>query len=325
MKRVIYIFTVFVLLLSAFAIPSLAYTSTGEWFYYDDGTFDMEGEEFKFVTYSPVLRLAGKGYDYQRGAHNEDKTEYLRVYAPSKDSSVRYLENTNGGVSIYAKKGEDVESYKSFVSEESYGFARLMDLRHSGYSWRSELTESELRTIITSSASTRVFDVRELFGKLKYNICLFDSTDTLYYSKGAIFQIDNSLWYLDLSTLTNDCFDAYGNLSYRKGELTLSELDTATSKLVGEKESQKYAFYDEYEYEEYTEPPVNIEEELEDARLAVNVTVAILGFTPSVLLLAYSGSSLIKKRKEGLDIPLVVTGCASILWLVLSIVIVAII
>ncbi len=73
---------------------------------------------------------------------------------------------------------------------------------------------------VSGGVSTEV-DVSELRDVMCYDIRAYDSTGSVYYVHGAIYQYDGTEWYICYDRLANNYFDADGDFSYRRGTVEM--------------------------------------------------------------------------------------------------------
>lgn len=80
--------------------------------------------------------------------------------------------------------------------------------------------------------ATLEIDVRELEEAPRYDITAYDASDCFSLDYGAIYALGDKLYYVNYEKLDNSYFDADGNFSYRRGTVTLSELDSSLTQQV---------------------------------------------------------------------------------------------
>ena len=69
----------------------------------------------------------------------------------------------------------------------------------------------------TNGRETRTFDVEDLEDALYYTLLGVDEYGYYGCAYGAVYLVEGHLYYVHYMDLGNQCFDAYGNFSYRRG------------------------------------------------------------------------------------------------------------
>lgn len=248
------------------------------------------------------------------------------------------INGSEGSISSYARDGEIIEL------EYDYGYE---------YDWMyyaTDLGRASIDALVDGSyASVRIYNygdvadldadtlagldsldtgaevqVTELEDLNYYEIRTYDSTDSVYYVYGALYEYEGGMWYLNYDRLSNEYFDADGNFSYRRGAVTMYQVDgTPLYSTILDAEDSFYYYYGMSEYETDIFDGFNING-VTLAKVGFWVVFVLIGIVlpvwPLVKGIVNSRSAKHARAKHWLIMSL-----ASAVWIVLSIVIALII
>ncbi|MBQ8837221.1 MAG: hypothetical protein IJ002_06925 [Clostridia bacterium] len=286
-----------VMLVSLMAVSVFAKDEYVDWEMSDDLS-TLTGDGVVYTKYdAPVLVHEHASHIYQYEDEVSVGTPYLSdVMAPFEGSDIVWVEIDYTDVVIYTKGTGADELDRFFAGEGIYR------LRTSSDSYRvSDLDETAaLALLISSDSGEKVnFDVTKLKYKEHYNIALYDYSQTFYYVVGTLFKIDGKYWYADHSTLSNENFDADGNISFRSGEVALCAVDTNAVENLDKKVDGLRYVYTDYTWEDYD--PYYQNDDRETSMTAFWVAYVILGFAVPLVIgglaVAYANSKKFGKPK----------------------------
>ena len=169
----------------------------------------------------------------------------IRVYAPYEQADIVWNDWNN---SLYVSR-EGEQELETFYNGE-VSFFRIEDA--GGYECLIEQdTVDALNEVETGSSELAVeTDVRDLQDAICYNLMAYDSTETICFVYGAIYELDGSLFYLNYQKLGNEHFTADGSFSYRSGSVLLTPIDSVLSGKINEHLEDLVWYSPEYVYEE---------------------------------------------------------------------------
>jgi hypothetical protein len=192
---------------------------------------------------------------------------------------------------------------------------RLSGGRH----FYADVDESVIKTAddaLAAGKETRTEDVRGLKNAWLYDVVVYDESDSFSYKYGAVYELDGTYYYICYVTLGNEYFDADGNFSYRRGNVTLTRLDDEAKQLVDEAAGRIEERETDYRYEadsafEFTGS---------DMPIAVFwICYALIGFVVPLALLAL-GVILANSKRLGRAKYWYGTSVLALLWIVLAII-----
>ena len=235
-----------VLLFSLFTVG--AYAEEGEAYSWDmttdEGTVWNEDREYY-------------RYDVPLGYTVDFNPEYLFAGEIEYDRWFSY------SISSYARDGEmialydvDIYEYRYYVTE--LGRASIEALVAGEYTLARIYSGGEAAVLdkdvldgLDDLNSGIELDVSELEWLNGYEIRTYDSTDSVYYVYGALYEYEGKMFYLNYDRLSNEYFDSEGNFSYRRGKVTIYEVNgTDMYDAVLDAESNLDAFYKGIMYED---------------------------------------------------------------------------
>ena len=182
----------------------------------DCAVIEGNGRTYTKYEYADVTVDAADVYQYAGNICPSSGEEY-KVYAPSHDSELIWIQK-NDKVEIYTTAEGRVE-IESFLRGEGEIF-RISNEK----TQKSDIEASAVLAMNASSEALEI-DVRELRDAECYEILAYDATDALSYKYGAVFIYSGEYLFVRYSELSNNCFDADGNLSFRSGMLSMRVLD----------------------------------------------------------------------------------------------------
>lgn len=171
---------------------------------------------------------------------------YLEISSYSRDGEIVIVEGSyiSDEYFSYYATDEGRKSIEDFV-QGSYTAVRLYD---NGFT--ADLDTTVLRKLDELYIdSNRSVDVTELEDLNRYEVMVYDSTDSVSHAYGALYEYEGGMWYLNYDKLSNEYFDADGNFSYRRGRVTIHEVvDPALRlKILEAEENLDYEYSYEYE------------------------------------------------------------------------------
>lgn len=240
------ILTALVALLMLFSLLSVSVLAADEeaaeekravdWTLENDGDVLInEDERISYFYYDPGISLClipeniyvyaeNMGVGYYFPAEIESNLDFKEVV---------WLDDTYGYTFYATAAGR--EHMERFLQGEIGGIY----LRHSVSNY-ARVNNSFVNSLNTLT-DKKNFDVRYLKDFDFYELQAWDSTGTFSYVYGVVYQIYDEYWYLNYTELGNQYFDANGEFSYRRGEVSMKRVP---SPLVDE----MYAYCDNSDY-----------------------------------------------------------------------------
>ena len=140
-----------------------------------------------------------------------------RVYSYARDGEI--IEINRSGKDYYYVTAEGRKIIEDFVGGE---YGEMYFYSDGALANLSAETLDKLNSLDTG----REIDVTELKPLKRYMIRVYDSLGIIYRTRGAVYELDGEMWYVDYDALSNDHFDADGNFSYRQGTVTMYSLSS---------------------------------------------------------------------------------------------------
>ncbi len=324
------------LLLSAFCLTVSAEETQGvQWIYINADHTKLSGDG---VTYEQVTLPAdcdiifttGKRYVYMNSprGYGTNAGASGTVYAAEPGGYLVYVDDHYNGVTAYCRtdKAATLQGYfdgteGSFVLRQPWYETGEYDTSDKF----SNLTDETAKLFLELSqkgggVNTNVNDLEtHLICELRFH----DQSGLLTTIKGAIYEMsDGSYGYVDYATLDNSHFDADGNFSYRRGEVTvypLEELAGRVDSALSSSYTMKRSFtYEYYEYEDDIGIIGGNDYTREAAIASFWVIFVLVGYllpiAPLVIGLVFANSKKMSHAKRWY----VVAGMA-VLWMVLAV------
>ena len=308
LKTIVVILVVFSLVGMASCTVSSSSMRYAEWTISEDGEalervdIDDSVTQYTLVGEGNNLALVGELYAYEsylEGPYGE----FLSPYAPDKNSNVVFLSEwdgieVRGVVYVYAKVGAEADAadYISFFGGSSPRYsAYLVDRNKEGIFSEGEL--ATLRAPISDPALSTELAVRDLRGRLVSEILAYSADRRLARAEGAIFKLNNEMYYVDYTALDNSYFDADGNFSYRGGTVIAERLSGAKKETVERVMGRTVSVGTKVEYEEgrYIEKePTSVEESV----LTLVILTAIVGLCIPLVPIGYVVMYALTRRKR---------------------------
>lgn len=313
-KRIVAIFTLTLLLISALSVCASAEDGYAKWFLSGDmQTLTLDGEKEYHLVYGYYDVYL---YHFTRYVYENDDTSIGTIGSASKDAEIVWIEKSyESTYYIYAtEKGQE---YIEALSESDTQRFRLCNFERGS----TDILVEGLIDALDGYAGgefvpTMEIEVRELASYPLHEVIAVDDTDTLGRTHGAIYEIDGKLCYVGYDGLSNNYFDADGNFSYRDGTVTLSILDESLVSAV----VQSFDSYEErnikYEYEDNVISFENFAAS-EPSLVAFWIFYSLIAFVAPTPLIVV-GIVLANKRRGGAKYWYVLSGAAA-LWLVLGV------
>ncbi len=165
---------------------------------------------------------------------------------------------------------------------------------------------------LDTTGVTEELDVRDLQHVSVHYVSGYDATETVAHFIGAIYEINDSLYYVNYDKLPNNYFNADGSFSYLKGVVKASKLSSSKEADFGLYLENARTF--EYEFEETSSKEFN------SKGIAIayfSIVTAIFGFIIPIVPTAIGFIRILKKKtKNPKRWYLVFSACA--LWLACS-------
>lgn len=279
---------------------------------YDEETLTFG--TYTFDLYDPLfpVRLVGeKAYYYNYALEDyravETNAESNAVYASIK------------GTVYAADKGAEA-------------LDRLMDGEAASYMLASvpgacAPIANDLVTMLTKApedAEKRTFDVRDLENALYYRLLGVESYGFYGCAYGAVYKYEGEFYYIHYMDLGNQCFDADGNFSYRRGTVEGVKLEgdlVASLHTVGQNMTYRPLEYiDAGEKKNFDDTA----DYFDSARSAFVVGMVVFGFMiPTPLLIV--GLVFPRSAKRGYPKYWYILAGVAALWMVLSVLLMVIV
>lgn len=262
-------FLLFALMFSCFCVTAGATPpiDDGEngvaWIYInaDHTKLDGDGVTYEQVTLPAswqLLKLIGDKYVYMnspRGYATGSEQTGETVYSYEKDGYLVYvMDHESDEVAIYcaSDKLAAIQAYfdgteGKYVLRDVYDSTQDFSSDDDYYDIDDPFAE-EILSLPQNGKGEKV-DVTELKDRPLYELRFHDDSGLLSTLKGAIYEMsDGSFGYVDYTVLDNSHFDADGNFSYRRGEVTVYILDDFVSELKRHSDGS-YTLSGRYTYE----------------------------------------------------------------------------
>lgn len=164
-------------------------------------------------------------------------------------------------------------------------------------------------------------DVTDLKDIERLELRVYDSTESFYKAYGALYNIEESWYYVNYDSLGNEYFDADGNFSYRRGTVELSLLNDALSKKINAACEHLEVLYTVYTYEE-SEYMTYSEYQGEDSSLGVVIFWVVYALLCFALPAAFVVLGCVFARIEKFGRPKYwyVVSALALAWILVSIV-----
>lgn len=309
-KRIVYL-PICLLLCALLSVTVLA--GEAEWsLSYDEETLTFG--TYTFDLYDPLfpVRLVGeKAYYYNYALEDyravETNAESNAVYASIK------------GTVYAADKGAEA-------------LDRLMDGEAASYMLAlvpgaCAPIANDLVTMLTKApedAEKRTFDVRDLENALYYRLLGVESYGFYGCAYGAVYKYEGEFYYIHYMDLGNQCFDADGNFSYRRGTVEGVKLEgdlVAKLHTVGQNMTYRPLEYIDAGEEKNFDDTADY---FDSARSAFVVGMVVFGFMiPTPLLIV--GLVFPRSAKRGYPKYWYILAGVAALWMVLSVLLMVIV
>ena len=201
-----------------------AYAEEGEAYSWDMTTDEgtVWNEDREYYRYDVPF---GYTVDFNPNYYFADEIEYSVLFSYNIMSYARDGE-------IIAIYDVDIYDYYYYATEEgkasidalvggNYTTARIYD---DGYA--AVIDKTVVDSLDKLNTGVEV-DVSELADLNCYQIRIYDSTDSVYYVYGSLYEYQGKMYYLNYDRLSNEYFDADGEFSYRRGSVTIYPVDDA--------------------------------------------------------------------------------------------------
>ena len=338
-KRLLPFALILVLMLSMFTTAASAVSDTEEeleWVLsedwdrmsYGDKTFEYyrlpyntQFRPYNFYEYSQSIEIDTE-------ANGEPYTKYYSLGRPilyvDEDGVIRTCRDficmyssayDNEGLrgAYVDDNGKAILDYFAAGNYTSYWLTSKQDRMLDNYS--SEIGESVVQWW-NSSTDYELMETAELWDYSCYEVLGYDVTLTFAHAVGAVFESNGVYYYVYYDALGNECFDAYGNLSFREGTeapvLRLSQEDAAMLKTAIENNEEWLNVT--YESNDIEDPWIGM---LFAVILAIPFTVVL----PGILLVASVVLAILPKRRVPGRARWIAVAALSALWQVLGVVI----
>jgi len=313
MRKTIKFISLLLLLLFSFSLTVSAEDGEFVTWQLSDGV--LKGDEKQYTYYElPV------GYDieynyfyYENTVTGGDGMEY-EVIGASKDSEVVYLSNYfYEQVFAYATP-EGQEMLDRYIGGE-YSYLKFIDYANSEYTDLDSALLEKLDAIKNKGVS---FPASGLKNTYRFDLVFFDSEEILAHSHGAVYGINDDLYYINYDELDNTYFDSNGNFSYRGNTVMLQKLEgdllTEVEDLLDKTTYYEYnyqfeddSFYEDGWFEEFVMTP-------EVAVAILSVLIAVIGIALPLVPLIILTVKLLKRKVKHI-IPVYISIVSISIWL----------
>ncbi len=176
-------------------------------------------------------------------------TDYLTVIASPDYKDAVWIDDPYGYRNIFATE-KGAEDLNAFTNGKTGSFV-LVNVDGERAQISKETVEA-FDAALRSGEGVKTFDLRDLkpVGQKNevFELIARDESGTFAYNYGAIYRFsDGKYWYVNFSDLENNCFDSYGDLSYRSGSIEMVPISDV-SLLEASLSDMSYR-YTEYVYE----------------------------------------------------------------------------
>lgn len=313
-KRIVAIFTLTILLISALSVCASAEDSYARWFLSEDTeTLTLNGEKEYYLLYGFYDVYV---YNFARYVYENGDTSIGIIGSVCEEPEIVWIESRYDA-SYYIYATEQGQEYIKALAQSKTEKFRLCNI--SGGS--TDILSGGLIESLDGYANgdfvpTVDVDVTELPAYPLHEVIAVDETDTLGRTHGAIYEINGELCYVGYDGLPNNYFDADGNFSYRGGVVTLSILDESLTAAV----TQAFDTYEirgvKYDYEESV---ISFESFVtsEPSLVAFWIFYSLIAFVAPIPAIVV-GIVLANKRKGGAKYWYVLS-CTAALWLLIGV------
>ena len=216
-----------ILLSSLLSLVSMADTDTSaEWTISDDGTTIFRGsKKYNHYTYYGddldgyflpinVYRFSER-LTYGEGTEDEFSSA---VFSYSDNPEFVWIADFLGNKTVFATNVGEAQ-LDSFFYNRGWKYCYIYG-NNSEMAEISRLSAKQLEIDYDTKANY-IMDVKELESVEKYEILLYNETNTFAYVLGLLFFIDDEVYFVDYNHLENNQFTSDGNFSYRSGTVSL--------------------------------------------------------------------------------------------------------
>lgn len=240
MKRIKKLYTLLLCLTLLFSLSLPVFASQAEsesqeqveWVISDDQMTLTDGETV-YQRYNLYSYARFRPYDfYEYSQSIETDNPYVDIIGHPAHA-IEGKVTVNHDVAVVFDYYSDSSEFLVYVTADG---AAALDAFVAGTYSRYELAESryfsapveaDLAEALQGKSSDGVMDARELGDLAYYEVYGYDSTWTFVHVVGAVFDNEGQYLYVNYDNLDNSFFDAYGNLSFRNGNVPVYTLNAA--------------------------------------------------------------------------------------------------
>ena len=242
-----------------------------------DGTkeYTVFDSPYAIIEDSPVY------FVYENSPYND----YLSIYSYEKYGDIvwtdhGYIFATEAGMeSLLSLEAGDAGSYRIYTENYTY----------------SNVDAVTYDALISLSLNPLRIDVRDLYNYECFEIYGVDSTGSVIMPYGAVYVIDNAIYFLSFLDLPAGYFSSEGYFSYMKGEVDIYPTgDVLGAEIIALTDNATYNFPEYvYESEDYSE----MDEDAAITVFYVIFTLVMLAF-PAIFLIISLAIAAARKRRS---------------------------
>ena len=234
---------------------------------------------------------------------------YKYEYVAQINDNVAYMYNSD---EVFVTE-EGRRLFDSFIKGE-YSYY----LYHVNHNSVVDFSADRFEKFMDEENKTEI-DVTTLWNDEVFYVRGFDKTGCFAHKCGAVYQLEDSYYYIHYDSLDNTYFDAYGDFSFRKGLAPAYKLTGDNERFVKEAKNTNKSRFEEFIYPE--EEVFTADEDKAKALTSFIIIPVVFGFiipiVPLILSIKFANSkkSINSKRWYWLTV-------FSALWIIVSLIIV---
>lgn len=238
-KKIISILFALALMLTLCIIVSAdEYT---EWSISEDGQTLIVGSD-TYKLYEEYLYPTDKFLPEKSFIYENTSPSYLYLKRNYEENGIMIVSDYYGtGTEYIYVNNEGRATLNSFING-AFSNYKISDKYFSEYASTSKNWINNL-----DGGSITTIDVRSLETCERYYILGYDSTETVAHIVGAVYDRNDTYFFVNYDNLSNNYFDANGNFSYRQGTVKAYKLNTAQSSDMVEYLSNMTAYETSFE------------------------------------------------------------------------------
>lgn len=196
------------------------------WELSDDGN-TLKGNGRVYTYYElPIMSeiVSDRRFDYADTVESDYDRYMIESY--TRDSEIVWLRDSDyilatekGRAHLNSFFGGEEQTYRLYcgTTQMSHIDASLID---------------ELENAAENGAEKVTVNVTTLERWDEYELVACDTEEIIGYGIGSVFKIDGEFYYVNYDELDNSYFDAFGDISFRKGSIELVKLDNGLDERV---------------------------------------------------------------------------------------------